>query len=82
MITIEKKRVHMKKMISRKKKRKKVKIEKEFEKILKFKRAYRRRLFHSAITKQKSSISVQTFVISKNSILSMQETRARSSTSS
>jgi hypothetical protein len=82
MITIEKKRIHMKKMISRKKKRKEVKITKELEKISKFKRAYRRRFLHFAVTKQKSSISVQTSAISQNSILSMQEIRVRSFTSS
>jgi hypothetical protein len=40
MISIEKKRVHMKEMISWKKKREKARIIKELEKISKFKRAY------------------------------------------
>jgi 16S rRNA C967 or C1407 C5-methylase (RsmB/RsmF family) len=82
MITIEKKRVHMKEMIIRKRKRKKAKIIKKLEKISKSKRSYRRRLFASAISEQESSISVQTFDISKNSILSVKKTRARSFTSS
>ncbi len=80
MITIEKQRVHMKKMTSRKRKREEVKITKKLEKISKLKRAYRRRLVYSAVSKQKFSISMQTFVISKNSILSMQKTRVRSFT--
>jgi hypothetical protein len=82
MISIEKKRVHMKKMISRKKKRKEARIIKELEKASKLKRAYRRRLSHSSISEQKSSISVQTSTILKNSILSMKKIEARSSTSS
>ncbi len=80
MITIEKKRVHMKKVTSRKRKREEVKITKKFEKISKLKRVYRRRLAFSAISEQKSSISVQTSAISKNSILSVQKIRVRSST--
>jgi DNA polymerase III alpha subunit (gram-positive type) len=80
MITIEKKRVHMKEMISRKRKREEIKIAKELEKVSKLKRAYRRRLLNSAVSEQKSSISVQTSAISKNSTLSMQKIRARSST--
>jgi hypothetical protein len=75
MISIEKKQIYMKKMINRKKKRNKAKIIKKFEKTLKLKRAYRRRLSHS-------SISVQTSIILKNSILSMKKIEVRSFTSS
>ncbi len=82
MISIEKKRIHMKKMTSRKRKREEARIIKELEKISKLKRAYRRRLLHSLIAEQKSSISMQTSTILKNSILSMKKIEARSSTSS
>jgi hypothetical protein len=82
MISIEKKRIHMKEMTSRKRKREEARIIKELEKTSKFKRAYRRRLLHSSIAEQKSSISVQTSTILKNSILSMKKIEARSSTSS
>jgi hypothetical protein len=82
MISIEKKRIHMKEMINRKRKREEARIIKKLEKASKFKRAYRRRLFHSSIAEQKSSISVQTSTILKNSILSMKKIEARSSTSS
>ncbi len=82
MITIEKKRVHMKEMIMRKKKREKAKIAKELKKTSKSKRAYRKRLLASSISEQESSISVKTSAISKNSYLSTKKTQARSSTSS
>jgi ATP adenylyltransferase/5',5'''-P-1,P-4-tetraphosphate phosphorylase II len=70
MITIEKKRVHMKEMIMRKKKREKAKIAKKLKKTSKLKRAYRKKLLASSISEQESSISVKTSVISKNSYLS------------
>jgi hypothetical protein len=82
MISTEKKRIHMKEMTSRKRKREEARIIKELEKASKLKRAYRRRLSHSSITEQKSSISVQTSAILKNSTLSMKETEARSPTPS
>ncbi len=82
MISIEKKRIHMKEMISQRRKRKETRIIKKLEKASKLKRAYRRRLFHSSIAEQKSSTSVQTSIILKNSILSMKKIEARSSTSS
>jgi hypothetical protein len=82
MISIEKKRVHMKEMTSRKRKREEARIVKKLEKASKFKRAYRRRLSHSSIAEQKFSISVQTSIILKNSTLSMKKTEARSSTPS
>jgi hypothetical protein len=75
MISIERKRVHMKEMISRKRKREEARIIKKLEKASKFKRAYRRRLLHS-------SISVQTSTILKNSTLSMKKIEARRSTPS
>ncbi len=80
MISIEKKRVHMKEIISRKRKRKKARIIKELEKASKFKRAYRKRFLHSSITEQKSSISMQTSTILKNSTLSMKKIEVRNST--
>ncbi len=81
MISIEKKRIHMKEMTSRKRKREEARIIKKFEKVSKLKRAYRRKFSHSSIAKQKSSISVQTSIILKNSTLSMKKIEARSSTS-
>ncbi len=82
MISIEKKRVHMKEMTSWKRKREEARIVKELEKALKLKRAYRRRLSHSSISEQESSISVQTSAILKNSILPIEKIEARSSTPS
>jgi formate dehydrogenase maturation protein FdhE len=82
MISIKKKRIHMKEMTSRKKKREKARIIKKLEKASKLKQAYRRKLFHSLITKQISSISVQTSTILKDSALSVKKIKARSSTSS
>jgi hypothetical protein len=81
MISIEKKRIHMKKMISQKKKRKETRIIKMFEKTSKLKRVYRRPLSHSSISKQKSSISVQTWTILKNSIFSMKKIEVQNFTS-
>jgi preprotein translocase subunit SecD len=82
MISIEKKRFHMKKTINRGKKRKKAKIIKRLEKTSKFKRVYNKRLLHSSISEQKSSISVQTSTILKNSILSIKKIETQSFTSS